>query len=182
MTNRWVVGMLAVLAVAGLVGVGYSAFTATATVNGTATAGNVQLQITSTYTASCNYASGAPAPGIVGVSSNAKYTVLTLTVSNLVPGGVCTTGAIITNVGSVPLVLSDQLNATSGICVGAALNCYDVSDTAGLTSTAPIYNVNSITTLGGPYTDMISIWIPAGSTSAPASGIFSIYYIGSAGI
>jgi hypothetical protein len=181
-TKKWVVGMMAVLAVAALVGVGYSAFTATATVNGTATAGLDAIQVSSSQSGACFYPSGAPAPGSFGFSLNAKDTVLTLSVTNMVPGAVCSTVATISNVGSVPVVLSNQLNTTSGICVGPALNCYDVSDTAGLSSVTGIKNVNSIATLGSPYADTINVWIPAGSTSAPSSGVFSIYYVGSAGI
>ncbi|HTP54786.1 MAG TPA: hypothetical protein VML94_07520 [Thermoplasmata archaeon] len=182
MTNRWVVGLLGVLAIAALVGVGYSAFTATATVNGTASAGTAAIVVTSNGAGACFYPSGAPAPGSFSFSENAKDTVLSISVSNMVPGGVCSTVATVSNVGTVPVSLSNQLNSTSGICVGAALNCYDVSDTAGLSSVAGVSSEHAFATLGAPYSDTISIWIPAGSVSAPPSGVFSIYYIGSAGL
>jgi hypothetical protein len=185
MLQRWVVGLLGVFAVAALVGVGYSAFTASATVNGTATAGTVSIEVRSSLSGSCTYASGAPAPGAFTFSENAADTVLSIGVSSLVPGGVCTTQATVTNTGSVPVLLNDQLNESSGICAsGPTLNCYDVSDTAGLRSVSPVLNVNSIVTLapGGSYTDTIAVYIPAGSTSAPASGNFAVYFMGSAGL
>ncbi|MFY9717282.1 MAG: hypothetical protein WAK40_05040 [Thermoplasmata archaeon] len=182
MTNRWIVGVLGVLAVAALVGVGYSAFTATATVNGTASAGTAAITVSTNGVGSCFYPSGAPAPGAFSFSENAKNTVLSITITNMVPGGICSTTATVTNVGTVPVSLSDQLNSTSGICVGAALNCYGVYDTSGLSSSAGVSSEHSFDTLGAPYSDAISVYIPAGSTSAPASGVFSIEYIGSAGL
>jgi hypothetical protein len=185
MTKKWVVGLLGVLAIAALVGVGYSAFTASATVNGTATAGTVSIIVTSPDQGSCAFPSGGPAPGAFTFSENPAQTVLNIGVSNLVPGGVCTTQATIINTGTVPVVLSNQLNESSGICApGPTLNCYDAFDSAGLTSVSPILNVNGITTLapGGSYIDTISVYIPAGSISAPPSGNFAIYFTGSAGI
>jgi hypothetical protein len=182
MTNRWIVGILGVLAVAALVGVGYSAFTATATVNGTASAGTAAIIVTSNDAGSCFYPGGAPAPGTFSFSENAKNTVLSITITNMVPGGVCSTIATVSNVGTVPVALSDQLNSTAGICVGAALNCYDVADSSGLSSALGVSSEHSFANLGAPYSDGISVFIPAGSTSAPASGVFSIEYIGSAGL
>jgi len=182
MTKKWVVGVLGVLAVAALVGVGYSAFTATATVNGTATAGIAAIEVTSTGAGYCQYPTGAPAPGSFVFAENAKDTVLSVTVSNLVPGSICVTSVTVQNVGTVPVALSAQLNATGGICSGPALNCYDVATTSGLSSAAGIFSVPAFANLGGPYLDSISVSIPAGSTSAPASGSFAVFYIGSAGL
>ena len=185
MTKKWIAGMLGVLAVAALVGVGYSAFTATATVNGTATAGTAEITVSSPAAGTCGYVGGGPAPGGFSFAENHALTVLTVGLSNLVPGGICSFSFTVTNVGTVPVVLSDQLNETSGICApGPTLNCYGVNDGSGLTSATPVLSVTSLATLavGGTYLDTVWVGIPAGSTSAPPSGGFSIYFTGSAGV
>ncbi len=185
MSNRWVVGLLGVLAVAALVGVGYSAFTATATVNGTATAGTAAIALNSPQAGACAYPSGGPAPGSFSFSENTSHTLVSVGVSNLVPGDFCYFSVTVTNVGTVPVVLNNQLNETSGICApGPSLNCFAVRDTAGLTSATPVLNVNGITTLavGGTYVDTIWVGIPSGSVTAPPSGLFSVFFTGVAGI
>ena len=186
MARRWVTGLVGVLAIAGLIGVGYSAFTATATVNGNTAAASVSLTVHPTTAGSCSFPNGTPASGSFTFSENAAQNVLSVGFTNLEPGGVCSVLVQVTSTATVPLVLSDQLNESSGICApGPTHNCYDVADSSGLTSVTPVLTVSSITTLaasGSSYIDNLEVYIPSGSTSAPATGSFAIEFIGSAGI
>ena len=191
---------IAVLAVAGA---GFAAFTATATINGKATAGSVDLAIIQTSVGGCNsfYFAQYPGPGNVTFSNlNAQKTAVTLTISNLTPSAYCGAFVKLENTGSVPANLSLALNTagTNGVCPtnnDAAINCYSITTLSGIDEgqtywygspygDTPTTSISNIVTLapGGTYTDLIGAEIPTGSTDAtPASTTFTLVYTASAG-
>jgi len=203
MAKRWLVGLVAAVAVVGLAGVGFSAFTATATVNGYASAGSVSLQITETGTFSCFYLPDtpypyAPAPGNIAFSPiRDGGTEVSFNVSNLTPGVICNGGVLLVNEGSVPLNVSVSLFSAgfNGVCGAYQYNCYDVITYSGIQAGGHYWYSGS-PTAGGPsdvsanfvtlapgasVVDDLGVLIETGSTSAPSSASFSLVYTGSAG-
>ena len=200
MAHKWVVGIGAALALVIVAGTGFAAFTATATVNGKASAGSVDLAIVETYVGGCNafYGAQAPGPGNVTFTDlNEQETSVTLTVSNLTPSAFCVAAVTLENTGSVPVNLSVTLNTPgiNGVCSNYGLNCYSVFTNSGIdqgivwfadspTGNTPTSSVSNIVTLspGGTYTDDIGVEIPTGSTDAtPSTATFSLVYTGTAG-
>jgi hypothetical protein len=184
MARRWVLGIVGAFAVLAVAGVGFAAFTASATVTGEASQGTVSLKITDFAFFGCHYVTGAPAPGTFdSASENAVDTVLSLKVGNLTPAAYCSVKVFIMNTGTVPINITAFLNETSGICPPGGLNCYDVYDSFGLSAFGGVTSAS----LGAPIApgvvinDLVSVGIPAGSVSAPPVGIFSVYYLGTAG-
>jgi hypothetical protein len=201
MSKRWLVGLAAAIAVVSMAGAGFSAFTAQATVNGTASAATIGLEIQSNYTYSCYYFYNVPgAPGTMAFSGlNAAKTEVSLSVSNLVPGDYCVVSVTIQNVGSLPINVSVALSTAgfNGMCSAYQLDCYGVFTTSGIGSDGHIWwigqpnygvvtdsNANFVSlTPGGTYFDFIGIDLPAGSDdSSAATGTFSIAYTASEGI
>jgi hypothetical protein len=201
MAQRWLIGVIAAFAVIGLAGVGFSAFTATATVNGSASAATMSLKIVENGTFACDYYYNVPgAPGNISFSGeNAGQTVIGLTVANMTPGVYCVGAIVLENAGSVPVNVSVAFSTAgaNGMCSAYQLNCYGVFTTSGLGTDGSIWWVGqpndgivtdsyaNFVTLspGGTYLDLIGIDMPAGSTSAPGGGgAFSIVYTASAGI
>ena len=200
MTHKWAVGVGLAIAMVALAGTGFAAFTATATVNGRATAGTVGLAIVNTASLGCNAFYGAqyPGPGNVTFSNlNEQETSITLTVTNLTPSAFCGADVELENTGSVPVNLSAALNTpgSGGVCSNYGTNCYSVFTLSGIdqgivywagspNGLTPASSVSNIVTLspGGTYTDLIGILIPSGSTDAtPPSAVFSLVYTASAG-
>ncbi len=200
MSKRWVLGIGVALAVVALAGTGFAAFTATATVNGRASAGSVELAIVSTSVGTCQGFSGATAPGVGNYTFsglNEQRTAVTVTVTNLTPSTLCYGYVELENTGSVPVNLSAVLQTpgVSGLCAPSAYNCYDVATASGLEASGyyfwsgtgqrgPTSSVTNIVTIapGATYTDVIGVGIPGTSTNAtPSSATFSIVYTASAG-
>ena len=200
MAHKWVMGIGAALALIVVAGTGFAAFTATATVNGKATAGTVDLAITSTQTFGCYafYGGTAPGPGNISFSDlNEQRTSVTLTVSNLTPSAFCYANVTLENTGSVPVNLSVALSTagSNGVCSAEAINCFEVFTLSGITQgvvwftyspigSTPTSSVSNIATLlpGGTYTDSIGVAIPPTATDAtPSSAGFTIAYTASAG-
>ncbi|HTP56013.1 MAG TPA: hypothetical protein VML53_05030 [Thermoplasmata archaeon] len=203
MAKRWLVGLVAAVAVVGLAGVGFSAFTATATVNGYATAGSVSLQITETGGYACFYLPDTPygyasAPGNVSFSPiRDGGTEVSLNVSNLTPGVICSGLILLTNAGSVPLNVSVSLYTAgfNGVCGAYDYDCYDAITYSGIQASGHYWfggsptaggpsdlSANFVTLApGGSFVDDIGILIETGSTSAPGAAAFSLVYTGSAG-
>ena len=200
MTHKWVLGIGAALALVLVAGAGFAAFTATATVNGKASAGSVDLAIVADHSLGCYAFFGAQSPGPGNVSFtdlNEQRTSVTLTVSNLTPSAFCNANVTLENVGSVPVNLSVALNTagSGGVCAAEAINCFEVYTLSGITEgyvwfadsptgSTPTSSVSNIATLapGATYTDYIGIAIPSGSTDAtPSSATFSLVYTASAG-
>jgi len=195
MTKRWLVGLVASIAVVSLAGVGFSAFTATATVNGSATAATMGLEIVQNYTTGCYSNLNTPgAPGNYSFANeNAAQTTISLIASNLTPGINCRAYIELENVGSVPVNVSVAVNSpgVDGMCTPSAINCYDVYTASGIqlnggicwstspdcgTPTASYSNWVTLSP-GGTTWDVILVDIPFGSTDAtPSGGAFSLVY------
>jgi hypothetical protein len=200
MAKRWLIGMAAALAVVCMAGVGFSAFTATATVNGNASSASIGLEIQSEGTYGCFYfGHNVTAPGNISYSGlNAAQTEVTLNVANLTPDDICEAYLVLENSGSLPLNVSITLN-TPGIdnlCAPYGSNCYDVFTYSGIqasgaffyygspTEPAPTSFSANFTMLnpGQTYTDFYGVDIPAGSgDSTPTSTTFSLVYSASVG-
>jgi hypothetical protein len=200
MAKRWLVGLAAAIAVVCMAGVGFSAFTAQATVYGNASAATVGLQITETGTFGCFYfGHDVAAPGNIAFSGLSDGgTQITLTVSNLTPDDICEAGLVLENVGSQPLNVSIALNTpgANGVCGPYGFNCYDVYTYSGIQASGDFFFYGSPTeptptsysanftelNPGQSYTDYYGIDIPWGSTDAtPASATFTLVYSASVG-
>ena len=95
MGRRWLMGVVGLIAVLGVAGVGFAAYTATATLNVNATAGSFYLyESGSVQSQSLSSASASCAPGASG-------TALTLTVTNLLPGDYCNFTVTVTDPGTI---------------------------------------------------------------------------------
>jgi len=206
MAKQWLVGLVGAFAVICLAGVGFSAFTASATVNGQASAATMDLKIYATEIGSCSsIPAGIPVPGAGNVTFsnlNAAETSVTLSVSNLTPNVYCLAYVWLQNAGSVPVNLSVAINTpgVDGMCTGGAVNCFDVFTYSGLDLTGapygywflaspnlgtPTYSQTNVITLNpsAVYGDIIGVDIPSTSgDSTPGSAVFSIVYTASAGL
>lgn len=206
MVQKWIVGMLGAFAVLAMVGVGFSAFTATATVNGSASAGTVGVAIVaeSSAPATCFYLpdtpyGGSAAPGSVLLNvPTALSSVATFTAANLTPGVGCDAYITIENTGSVPENISIALSTAgaNGVCASTDQNCFDVISQSGIEAASGYYfggsptgagpasvSTNFVTLApGATYADAVAVLIATGSTSAPASATFTLTYTASAGI
>ena len=200
MARRWVLGVAAAIAVVCVAGVGFSAFTAQATVYGSAYAATVGLEFTQYGIYDCFYLGHSePAPGKVVFSDlSAGGTQVTLTVSNLTPDDVCETEVTLENTGDQPLNVSITLNTPgeNGVCGPYGINCFDIATTSGIQAAGEIYfgasptdgvptsYSHNFTTLqpGHTYEDLYALDIPWGSTDAtPASASFTLVYSASIG-
>lgn len=199
MAQRWLIGVIAAFAVIGMAGVGFSAFTATATVNGSASAATVEIKIVDTATFACDYFYNiVGAPGNVSFANeNAQQTSISLNVANLTPGVYCTGGLVLENVGTVPVNLSVVFDTAgaNNMCTAYALNCYGVFTWSGIGTDGYIYwigapnygtptdsNANFATLQpGGTFTEYIGVDISYDSTIAPGPGSFTLVYTASAG-
>ncbi len=198
MAHKWALGIGAALALVIVAGTGFAAFTATATVNGKASAGSVDLAIVDAFPAGCGGFSGSqyPGPGNYTFSNeNEARTSISLTVTNLTPDAWCQGEIVLENVGSVPVNLSVTLNTpgSNGICAPDADNCTAVTTTSGIdegwqlwyVSPTPASTVTNFATLapGALYYDYIAVGIAGGSTDVtPSTATFSLVYTGSAGV
>ncbi|HTW55637.1 MAG TPA: hypothetical protein VMG36_04220 [Thermoplasmata archaeon] len=206
MAQKWIIGVIGAFAVLALAGVGFSAFTAQATVNGSAAAATVNLQIVGpdSTAISCLYLPTtpypyAPAPGNVSLVTGEGFSsTATFSVSNLTPGVYCGAYVTLENTGSVPENVSVALSTqgANGICAVDQINCFDVATQSGIeasglwsiigspTAPGPATVSNNFVTLGvgGTYSDFIVVLITTGSTSAPSHGTFTLTYTASAGI
>jgi len=195
MAKRWLVGLVAAIAVVCMAGVGFSAFTAQATVNGAATSATMGLEIVGNFTTGCYYnLNVAGAPGNYSFSGeNAAKTSISLTAANLTPGINCRAYLELENTGSVPVNVSVALNTAgvNNICTAFAINCYDVYTASGIQASGWVWwstsptggtssdsNANWVTlTPGQTVWDTILVDIPLGSTDAtPSGGAFSLSY------
>lgn len=200
--KKWAMGLVGAFAVLGLAGVGFSAFTATAQVNGYAYGATMGLEIVSSFGADCGslFHATPPGPGnFTFFGENVAMTSISASVTNLTPGVYCEGAIELQNTGSVPVNVSVVLETagTNGICTAYAINCYDVESISGIeaagwqwysaspTAGHSAYVSANFTTLnpGATYWDWIASNIPPTSTSAstPASGTFTLVYTASAG-
>ncbi|HTP54962.1 MAG TPA: hypothetical protein VML94_08425 [Thermoplasmata archaeon] len=195
MAKKWLIGMVAAISVVCMAGVGFSAFTALAQVNGNATAATMGLEIVQNFTTGCYYnLNVAGAPGNYSFSNeNAAQTSISLVASNLTPGINCRAYLELENTGSVPVNVSVALDTAGadGICTAWALDCFDVYTLSGIEASGWLYWSGSPT--AGTSSDAYSNWatlapgamvwdvvlvdIPFGSDNGtPSSGAFSLVY------
>ncbi|HTP53986.1 MAG TPA: hypothetical protein VML94_03350 [Thermoplasmata archaeon] len=201
MGKRWLVGLVAAIAVVCMAGAGFSAFTAQAAVYGTANSATMDLQITDSATFGCFYFYNVPgAPGSIAVTGeNAELTALTVVASNMTPSTYCYIGIALENTGSVAVNVSVALETAGagGMCVADEVSCYGVFTYSGIGSDGTIYwvgapnygtptysNANFVTlSPGGTYIDYIGVDLPPGSTDAsPASATFTVLYTATPGV
>jgi len=203
MAMKWVFGVIGAFAVLAMTGIGFSAFTASATVHGTASAATMGLEITETSAYHCTYLPGTPlayqlAPGNVSFSPvSAGGTVVSFNASNMTPGVYCQGDLKLTNTGSVPVNVSVVLSTAgdNGICGAYGTNCYDVISTSGIeasgewhfdgspTAPGPADVSSNFTRLnpGGSTVDAIAVLISTGFTSVDPTAYFTLTYTASAG-
>jgi len=200
MAQRWILGVVASIAVLALAGVGFAAFTATATVNGSASAASMGLEIVYNQGQGCGSLYGATPAGpgnftFYGLAEGA--TSISAKVTNLTPGVYCQGQIGLENVGSVPVTVSVVVNTpgANGICTSYSFNCDDVETSSGIevtgwqwyiispTAGTSAYASPNFATLnpGQVFYDYLAVNIPATSTSAPGTGTFTLVYTASAG-
>jgi hypothetical protein len=201
MGRRWLVGLVAAIAVVCMAGVGFSAFTAQAAVNGTANTATMGLQITESSTYGCFYYYNVPgAPGSVVITGeNAALTSLSFEVSNMTPSTYCFIVFDLVNTGSVAVNVSAQLETAgaNGMCVADQISCYGVVTQSGIASDGsiyvigapnfgtPTYSSSNFVTLspGAAFGEAVGVDLPPGSdNSTPASASFTIVYTATPGL
>lgn len=203
MAKKWVTSVVCAFAVLSISGIGFAAFTATATVNGTASAGTMGLEIISAVGADCGSLFGATAPGAGNFTFfdlNPGHTSISARATNLTPGVYCEGGLELQNTGSVPVTVGVELSTPglNGICTSYARNCYDVESLSGIeasgwqwyigspTAGTSSYGDANFATLnpGATYTDYLAVNLPELSTSAltPSGATFTIVYTATAGV
>ncbi len=178
MSGKWVVGLVGVFVVLGVAGVGFAAFTDPLTINGSATAGTLDVHIV-------DYSNNVAYPGhtyLTHLSGDKKS--IDLYAWNLVPGQYPNEQVKLKNVGTLPAHIAVTLVNSDGnlVAMGGA-DAFDVQTTSGLTAVGGVWSVTHWVTLypGHSIWDTIYVGIPAGSTSAPASTTFTIVYTATAG-
>jgi len=195
MAKRWLLGMVAAMAVVSMAGVGFSAFTAQAVVYGNASAASMGLEIVQNFTTGCYYNLNTPgAPGnYTFTGENAAQTSISLIASNLTPGINCRAYLELENVGTVPVNVSVALNSpgVDGMCLPYSIDCFDVYTLSGIQLTdflcwggspdcgvaTASYNNWQTLSPGGTTWDVVLVDIPFGSTDAmPAFGAFTLTY------
>lgn len=184
MSKRWVLGLAAAITVVAVAGVGFSAFTTTAIVNGNATAATVSLTVAPGGYTGCWWLNNGSTYYEGTITQTAvSSSQVTFTVGNLIPGTYCGGFVYVTNGGSVELNLTNTLTGT-GLCTPTVTtNCYWVTGVGGaLNSAAGYWSYNNPTLYPGVYFDNYYIGIPAGSTTAPATGSFTATYVATAGL
>lgn len=143
MGSRMVLAMVAAIAIVAVGGIGFATFTATATVNGTATGGTAELHWSGapTYAYGSGYVTGC-SPSFSGYDGTGD-TVMTINAAGFAPGDYCQITETIVNGGTVGVTLSSSPGITGvtqapgapyGICYGYE---WGLTDTVSGQSLAP---------------------------------------------
>ncbi len=124
MGKRLVMGLVAVVAVIALGGIGFAAFSATATINGQATAGSFGLVWGSSPTNSPTQMDSSVCSA--GTASGATWS--SLSGSYFAPGDGCTFADSLTVTGNLPGTISESLTV-SDTAMGCGLQYWTYTDT-----------------------------------------------------
>jgi len=115
MGSKWVLGMIAIISVAAMAGVGFAAYTASASVTVNGTAGSFYLVQSAVVNTS----------SLTSVSAGCTYSgpgaAITVTAANLLPGDFCNFTVAITDPGSIGGNWGGYATACSGPCTQLTL-------------------------------------------------------------
>lgn len=114
MGRRWALGLVTVAVVLAASGIGFAAFTSSAYINGSGTAGTFYLYWSSPGASGSASYNICPV-GVISTTTNTSDT-LTISASNLAPGDYCTFTADLNDGGSLPGQVWDQITSVSGAC------------------------------------------------------------------
>lgn len=184
MAKKWVVGLAAAITIVAVAGVGFSTFTTTAYVNGTATSATVALTVAPGDNMACYWLSNLTNYSYGSISEYAVSPMqVNLSVQNLVPGTACAASVYVNNTGTITLNLTNTLTGT-GMCLpGDTDGCFEVQGVYNaLDSGAGILSYNNPHLYVGTYYDNFVVSIPAGFTYAPSTMTFTSTYVGTAGV
>jgi hypothetical protein len=178
-TKTMIVSLFA-LSLLALTGIGYATFTSTIYVNGTATAGTLNIA----FAASPYLATGTTSPVGAGTCSfSGTGSSTTLTVTNMAPGDTCTATITVANTGSLPTA-SETTSITAGsyLCSGVLYpNCFIVYDNLGLNSFTGATGSGGPVASGGNFAYNVEVAYVSASTSQGLTGTFTIAVTGSVG-
>ena len=118
MARNWKLGLAAVIAVAAIGGIGFSAFTSNAYVVGNVSSGSINLEWTPTGSAAVVVSASNDV-----CSATVTQSTLYVNVSGLAPGDTCTLpssdGVYLTNTGSIPASVTYTVSDTNPGCFSA---------------------------------------------------------------
>jgi len=119
MARNWKLGLAAVIAVAAIGGIGFSAFTSNAYIVGNVSSGSINLEWTPTGSAAVQVTNASYDLCTATVTQSTLY----VNVSNLAPGDSCTLpssdGVYLTNTGSIPASVTYSVSETNPGCFWA---------------------------------------------------------------
>lgn len=175
MSGHWIAALLGVLTVLAVSGVGFAAFSSVNTVNGTATATSVAIQMT-------------PVGAILHHPGHADFSNLseakdqvTLTAWDLVAGDYPHQDLKITNVGTGTVTISVMLWGDAGLVATGGTYGYDVYTDSGLSAVGGVLSVTWVTLhASASHVDRIFVGIPADSTGVPLGMSFTVTYTATA--
>lgn len=197
MVKKWWVGVASAFVVLALAGVGFSAFTASATVTGSISAASAEIQFGSFLGHGCVYESnGATGPGSLTFSGlNPAATSINLDVQGINLGEYCDGAIQIMNSGTGPVTLTAGILflGENGICGAGQTDCFDVVSASGIAasgytclngSPTPCGTSAEVSTdfvtlsPGQTFTDDIGVaFAPGSDASSPTTGTFELVYI-----
>ncbi len=109
---------LVVVAVLATVGTGFAAFTTSAYIDGGARAGTFGPLVWGSQPAYGGFEPNDVCYASLGPATHFPDDTLYLTASVLLPGDICSYGDTLTNLGSIPANVSEQITSVSGILCG----------------------------------------------------------------
>lgn len=192
MARIWQIGLIAVIAAVAVGGIGFAAFTSTATINGTATGGTLNLQWTPTGTPSIGAGTLVETNAFDGCSATVAPSLITITATNLAPGDECyintSYGLFLENTGSLPATVPWTF-ASDYIWSGGTAACPTSNFNGGDTLYAGTYIVpaggyvgQGSVVSGTPIVVIIGLDSGTGNACQGVSATLTIYEPGVAGV
>ena len=171
MRERWMIGLVAAITVIGVGGIGFAAFTTTATVNGTATGGTEELHWSGSPTVAPTGSVTGCAPSFSDYDGTGDI-AMSIAATGFAPGDTCTVTETLVNGGSVgltvatgPAAITGVTNVNSNTCQANEWTATSTVNDASSTTLAP-----SGTTL---YTITVGLNSNAGNECQGATATFS---------